>query len=171
MTVGIRPTWDETWMTLAFAIAERSRCSRRKAGCVIVSDSNRIVSVGYNGPPSGWTPKDAGKYIPLSRGDNCEGWCDRAVTGGCSNKYDDCPSIHSEVNAIINGDMSSAVRGTAYVTSCPCLSCAKALSNIGVTCIVLNVSVEDLERDPDMSIEFMRSSGIKVIVVDSVGGT
>ena len=165
-----RPSWDTTWMDSATVVAQRSRCSRRKAGCVIVSANNSVVSVGYNGPPSGWQPEDYGKRLALHMGEGCGSWCDRACSGGTPNQYDDCPSVHAEINAIIRGNMERAIRGTAYVTSCPCLSCAKALSNIGLSYVVMNITEEDRDRTPQQSIDMFNSSDIAVTVIDSVLG-
>ena len=41
-------------MKSAFNYAECSTAERLKVGCVIVKD-DRIISIGYNGMPSGWT--------------------------------------------------------------------------------------------------------------------
>ena len=41
-------------MKAAFAYAECSTAKRLQVGCVLVKD-NRVISIGYNGMPSGWT--------------------------------------------------------------------------------------------------------------------
>src|SRR5262245_13898137 len=81
--LGRRPTWDETWLVVADAIALRSVCSRSQVGAVIVSPTNRIVATGYNGPPSGWIPDTAGKLaeMPPDFYTNCAHWCPRSVHG------------------------------------------------------------------------------------------
>ena len=41
-------------MKSAFNYAECTTATRLQVGCVLVKD-NRIISIGYNGMPSGWT--------------------------------------------------------------------------------------------------------------------
>jgi deoxycytidylate deaminase len=78
--------------------------------------------------------------------------------------YDDCPSVHSEINAFIRADANRLASGTAYVTSCPCFSCAKALSNAGLLRVVCRIGEEDAERAPERSLQLMRDSGLAVIL-------
>lgn len=60
-----RPTWDVTWIKVAQTIAMRSLCSRALVGAVIIDSRNRPVSMGYNGPPSGFKHKN----------NMCSNWC------------------------------------------------------------------------------------------------
>ena len=152
-----RPSWDETWLTVADIIAQRSLCSRRKAGIVLVSKDNRVAGTGYNGPPAGY---------PLPGAVPCDQWCERALTGG-SLSYDDCPSVHSEPNALMHSDRKDREGGTAYITSCPCLTCCKNLANSGIVRVVCRVTAEDKDRHPEVSLEFLRQAGLTVEVVDS----
>ena len=46
------PTWNELFMQVADLISFKSTCSRKQVGAVLVHD-NRIISIGYNGTPSG----------------------------------------------------------------------------------------------------------------------
>lgn len=147
-----RPSWDDTWMAVADAVGARSKCSRRKAGCVLVSRDNKVVGTGYNGPPATWPAPDS----------PCNLWCERATSGGTTNNYDDCPSIHSEPNALMHSDRRDREGGTAYVTSCPCLTCAKNLANSGIVRVVFRIGPEDAVRDPDSTITFFRRAGLEV---------
>lgn len=63
-----RPNWDETWLSVARTIAQRSLCSRDQVGAVVVSATNRLLETGYNGPPSGF----------LTDNRPCSEWCSRA---------------------------------------------------------------------------------------------
>lgn len=65
-----RPNWDDTWLEVANVVAKRSLCVRDQVGAVIVSATNRIISTGYNGPPSGFEHDEH----------PCSQWCTRAVT-------------------------------------------------------------------------------------------
>lgn len=143
-------------MTVADVIARRSACVRRQAGTVIVSKDQKIVGTGYNGPPA--------KY-PRPVSQLCDAWCPRATSGGTTNQYDDCPSVHSEPNALLYSDRKDREGGTAYVTSCPCLTCAKELANSGLTRVVLRIGPADAVRDPETTIAFLKRSGLTVEVL------
>lgn len=145
-----RPTWRSTWFTAAQIIALRSECVRRQAGCVIVGPDDRVVSSGFNGKPG---------EFPVSG--PCDDYCPRAQTGG-SLDYSDCLFVHSEMNALMYSDRTRREHGTAYVTSCPCLACAKALANSGLSQVVCAVGTEDRDRSPERSIELMMKSGLFV---------
>lgn len=123
-----RPSWDDYFMGLAYATAERANCTRRKVGAVLVKN-NRIISTGYNGAPSGHN--------------GC-------LTGGCPRgsltheqlpknaPYDDpnlnsfCTSNHAEVNAILYAGRDSH-SATMYITQMPCPGCMKTLLAAGIS--------------------------------------
>ena len=46
-------SWDEYFMGIAMLSACRSKDPNTQVGACIVNDRNRIMSVGYNGFPSG----------------------------------------------------------------------------------------------------------------------
>jgi dCMP deaminase len=127
----LRPTWDEYFLRIAYAVAERADCRRAKVGCVIVDDRKRIVSTGYNGAPSG----DAGCLA---------GHCPRGLLTETEvppgYNYDEgpgrCVSIHAEANALLYAGRD--VRGgTLYVTKQPCPTCTKLLRGAGITRVVV----------------------------------
>jgi dCMP deaminase len=110
----LRPKWDTYFMRIAHVTSTRTNCMKRAVGAVIVND-NRIVATGYNGTP--FNTK------------NCnEGGCDRCNSNTVSGVgLDECICIHAEENAVIEGGRSKTVGGTCYVTTFPCLMCAKNL--------------------------------------------
>ena len=77
-------TWDEYFMGIAKLSAERSKDPNTQVGCCIVSDENKILSMGYNGFPTGCSDDD----FPWGKGE------------GLDSKY--LYSTHSELNAILN---------------------------------------------------------------------
>jgi dCMP deaminase len=105
-------------------IASASTCCRRKVGSVIVdSDSNVVVSEGYNGPPRN-SDRD------LCGGGDC--LRDRfKVKSGTQN---DVGCHHAEINAILNATRNGmSTMGKWLFTSCdPCLMCAKAIHHAGI---------------------------------------
>lgn len=113
----MRPTTQNYFMQMARLVATRSTCLRRSVGCVLVDHKNRVLATGYNGVPSGWPHCNANETHA------CPGA--RAPSG---TMLDACAAVHAEQNAIlqcVNVDMIFA----AYVTTFPCVSCAKLLLN------------------------------------------
>ena len=89
--------------------AKLSWAERAKVGCVIVKN-NRIISIGYNGMPSGW--------------DNvCE---EDNVTKD--------EVLHAETNAIakVAASPESSHGSSLYVTMAPCINCAKLIYQAGI---------------------------------------
>ena len=120
-----RPSWDEYFATLALQVSTRTTCTRRAVGAVIVKD-NRILATGYNGVPSGMH--------------HCaEVGCLREKLGVPSGQRQEiCRGLHAEQNAIIQAakygiDISGA---KIYITTQPCITCAKMLINAGITEII-----------------------------------
>lgn len=109
MTDGMTK-FDVAHMGAAEVYAKLSTAKRLQVGCVIVKD-DRIISIGYNGMPSGW--------------DNvCE--VDNVTK----------PEVlHAEANAIAKVARSneSCVGASLYVTHEPCLDCAKLIYQSGVS--------------------------------------
>ena len=62
--------WDEYFMAIAKLSAKRSKDPNTQVGACIVSDDNRILSIGYNGAPNGFEDEDfpwlemGKKFIP-----------------------------------------------------------------------------------------------------------
>lgn len=145
--------WIDVWFEVAKVIAQRSRCSRAQIGAVIVNGDQRIISTGYNNPARGFQP-------PVGE---CMDWCERAQgKTGLGNSYDGCPSIHAEANALLYVDRSSIQDGTIYVTAPPCFSCAKLISNSGLSAVRCLMGEEDMHRNPEKVIEYLETCGIKV---------
>jgi deoxycytidylate deaminase len=47
-----RPSWDEYFMEITNIVKKRSNCIKRKVGCIIVDERDKIIlSTGYNGSP------------------------------------------------------------------------------------------------------------------------
>ena len=111
-------TWDEYFMGLAHLSALRSKDPHTQVGAAIVDENHRVVSVRYNGFPSGVSDDE----FPWSR----EG-------GVLDSKY--AFVVHAELNAILNAPRP--VRGcTIYVSLFPCNECAKAIIQSGIKKII-----------------------------------
>ena len=112
-------SWDEYFMGVAMLSAMRSKDPGTQVGACIVSPSNKILSMGYNGFPTGCSDDD----FPWSR----EG-------APLENKY--FYSTHSELNAILNYRGGNLEGCKIYVTLFPCNECAKAIIQCGIKEIV-----------------------------------
>ena len=141
-----RPTWEETWMSLAEAVSRRSPCDRDQVGAVLVGRNQRVLATGYNGQPAGWTT--ACEVCPrnLKRGE------------GLEDAYSDCTSIHAEVNCLLYSDHSLREGSTLYVTRFPCWGCTKIVSAAGIAKLVAQ-NAPDLD---DPRFFYLYRSGIQV---------
>ena len=112
-------SWDEYFMGIALLSAGRSKDSNTQVGACIVSDENKILSVGYNGMPTGCSDDD----MPWER----EG-------AFLDTKY---PYVcHAELNAILNNAGANLAGCRIYVALFPCNECAKAIIQSGIREVV-----------------------------------
>ena len=142
-----RPSWDEYFMSIAQMVSTRSTCLRRKVGAVLVKDK-RIISTGYNGPPSGLKhPEEVG--------------CLREKLGIPSGeRHELCRGLHAEQNAIIQAALHGvSTKGSVlYCTHCPCSLCVKMLINAGITKVIYR------EGYPDwLAKEIAKEAGLPLI--------
>ena len=108
-------SWDEYFMGIALLSAERSKDDHTQVGACIVNQEHKIVSVGYNGMPTGCNDDD----MPWER----EGeFLDTKYPFVC----------HAELNAILNRSAGSLQGCSLYVTLFPCNECAKAIIQSGI---------------------------------------
>lgn len=112
-------SWDEYFMGVALLSGMRSKDPNTQVGACIVSEDNKILSMGYNGFPTGCSDDE----FPWVRdGDPLD------------NKY--FYSTHSELNAILNYRGGSLEGAKMYVTLFPCNECAKAIIQCGIRALV-----------------------------------
>lgn len=124
-------TWDEYFMGIAKLSALRSKDPSTQVGACIVSDDNRILSIGYNGAPNGFVDSE----FPWDReGDPLE------------TKY--FYVCHAELNAILNyrGHRKDLEGARIYVALFPCNECAKAIVQSGIKEVVY---ISDKYKDQD----------------------
>jgi len=164
----LRPSWDDTWLAVADAVGRRSLCDRAKIGAVIVDPRNRVVAVGYNGPPAGFDPRGGDGEPNLQLG--CLHWCPRAQDAARGRRYaalmpdyTTCPALHAEANALSVCDRSQREGGKIYTTGDVCFDCAKLIANSGLTEVVVRSDGGE-HRNPSRSYEFLESCGVTVVV-------
>ena len=110
-------SWDEYFMGVAILAAQRSKDPNTQVGACIVSNDNRILSIGYNGAPNGFEDEN----FPWAR----DG--EKIYT-----KY---PYVcHAEMNAILNyrGTKKEFENAKIYVDLFPCNECAKLIIQSGI---------------------------------------
>lgn len=108
-------TWDEYFMGVAKLSGMRSKDPNTQVGACIVSNNNKILSMGYNGFPMGCSDDE----FPWAR--------DGAPL---DTKY--LYTTHSELNAILNYRGGSLEGAKLYVSLFPCNECAKAIIQAGM---------------------------------------
>lgn len=172
MKPSSRPSWDDTWLMVASAVACRSLCARDRVGAVIVDYRNRIVATGYNNPAAGFDHGDR----------PCTDWCPRAQRAADERSliargmpaerqslaadYSDCFTAHAEANALMVCDRAVREGGTIYVTSHICFTCAKLVANSGLTLAVVRPQAEHAHRRAAASYELLERCGVAVEVLD-----
>lgn len=143
----MRPSWDEYYMELVEVIKKRSTCLRRQVGAIIVKDK-RILSTGYNGAPMGCEHCDVKGCLRESLG----------IPSG--ERHELCRAIHAEQNAIVQAAYSgvSIKDSTLYVTTQPCIMCAKMIINAGIKKVVFKGEYPD-----ELSMTMLKEAGIRVV--------
>ena len=137
----------DAYMDVAERFAELSSARRLHVGAIVVKD-DRIISIGYNGMPSGWD-------------NDCE-----YVYTNPQTKIDELVSrkevLHAETNAIAKLAKSneSGMGATMFITHAPCLDCAKLIYQSGISSVLYRNSYRDTG-----GVTFLERSGIQVTQV------
>lgn len=112
-------SWDEYFMGVSLLSGMRSKDPNTQVGACIVSEDNKILSMGYNGFPIGCSDEE----FPWDReGDMIH------------SKY--AYVTHSELNAILNYRGGSLKGAKLYVSLFPCNECAKAIIQSGIKTVI-----------------------------------
>lgn len=130
---------DRRYLRMASIWAENSYCKRRQVGALIVKDK-MIISDGYNGTPSGFE-------------NNCEDETNATF-----------PYVmHAEANAItkVAKSSNSSSGSTIYVTSAPCIECAKLIIQAGIKRVVYSEKYRVEE-----GCNLLRKAGIELDYID-----
>ena len=140
-------SWDEYFMGIAKLSALRFKDPSTQVGACIVSEDNKILSMGYNGLPRGCNDDE----FPWAK--------DVDEQGAYNSKY--LYVTHSELNAILNYRGPSLEGAKIYVTLFPCNECAKAIIQAGIKTIIYE---EDKYSDTDMvkaSKRMLNAAGVR----------
>ena len=128
----------DAFMDVAERFAELSSATRLQVGAIVVKD-DRIVSIGYNGMPTGWDNK-------------------------CENEhFKSKPEVlHAESNAIakLAKSSESGENAAIFITHSPCIDCAKLIYQSGIAAVYYKHDYRSTQ-----GIEFLDKSSIDVIKV------
>jgi len=139
----MKPKLLDAYMKTAETFAECSTARRLHVGAIVVKE-DRIISIGYNGMPSGWD-------------NNCEDELHQPV--GRVNLVTKPEVLHAETNAIAKLAKSneSGMGATMFITHAPCLDCAKLIYQSGISSVLYRNSYRD-----DNGISFLQKAGVTV---------
>jgi len=142
--------WDKRFIELAKHISTWSKDKSRQVGAVIVNDEKRILSVGFNGFPTGINDEIEERHQRPAK----YKWTE-----------------HSERNAIYNAGRHGVILKGAimYVTLFPCCDCARAIIQSGINTLVTkepNFNDSKYGEDFKTSLEMLNEAKIKIIMYE-----
>ena len=128
--------FDKSYLDMAEVWSRNSYCKRRQVGALLVKE-RMIISDGYNGTPVGFDnicEDEEGKTYPYV--------------------------LHAEANAITKVAKSgnSSIGATMYVTTSPCLECAKLIIQAGITRLVYSNKYHRTD-----GVDLLTKAGIEVV--------
>ena len=129
----------DAYIDVAERFAQLSSAKRLQVGAIVVKD-DRIISIGYNGMPTGWDNK-------------CE-----------TEHFKSKPEVlHAESNAIakLAKSSESGLGATMFVTHSPCIECAKLIYQGGISTVYYRNNYRS-----DDGINFLTKSKVRVIKND-----
>ncbi len=142
-----RPNWETTFINICDQLKNRSTCHRLKTSSLIIRDQ-RIISMGYNGTPSGKT--------------HCE---DHFQNSKYDLKIHHEWSILNEIHAEMNAILFAAREGMSvkdcdlYTLFSPCIQCSKSIVVAGIKRVYYRYLYQ---RDQD-GIVFLQENNVECI--------
>jgi dCMP deaminase len=153
----MKQKWINAFMDTAERFAQLSSAVRLHVGAIVVKD-DRIISIGYNGMPSGWDNNCEDK-IYCDDGDWKE-QTDKLHDEWITYKLKSKPEVlHAETNAIAKLAKSneSGLGATMFITHAPCLDCAKLIYQSGISSVLYRNSYRNTD-----GIDFLEKCKITV---------
>lgn len=148
------------YMDIAIRTSQLSHALQKQVGAVVVKN-DRIISIGYNGMPSGWD-------------NDCEDWIRKDGVSFEVNELDrdtyyhrkTKPEVlHAEANAItkLAKSTESGDGAALFVTCTPCIECAKLIHQSGISSVYYS---EDYLASKGSGESFLKQCGITVEKVE-----
>ena len=135
------------YMDVAERFAKLSSAKRLQVGAIVVKD-DRIISIGYNGMPSGWDNK-------------CEDEITVFNNGLDQKELRTKPEVlHAETNAIakLAKSTESGEGATLFCTHAPCIDCAKQVYTTGIKKVYYRNSYKDTQ-----GLDFLEKCGVEIV--------
>ena len=169
----MKEKFRDAYMEVAETFAELSSAKRLHVGAIVVKD-DRIISIGYNGMPSGWDnncedkeymDQTAGGWLSPEEIKEQWPWSEQQLP-----KTEDLPwlryrlktkpeVLHAETNAIakLARSTESGMGATMFITHAPCLDCAKLIYQSGINHVLYRNSYRS-----DDGIKFLEKASVEV---------
>ena len=153
------------FMDVAERFSKLSSAKRLQVGAIIVKD-DRIISIGYNGMPSGWDNNC--EFTIFVTKDEAQGY-DMPAQGyteterGNWTRLKTRPEVlHAESNALakLARSSESGEGATMFITHQPCLDCAKLIYQSGISTVYF--------KEPyrlNSGLDFLQKSNVEVYKV------
>ena len=143
----MKPKFIAAFMDVAESFAKLSSAVRLQVGAIVVKD-DRIISIGYNGMPTGW--------------DNCCEDIVRTDEVGFQVTKTKAEVLHAETNAIakLAKSSESGLGAAMFVTHAPCIDCAKIVYQSGIDTVYYKNDYRSTQ-----GLEFLTKSNVDVIKV------
>ena len=154
----MKQKFRDAYMKVAETFAELSSAVRLHVGAIVVKD-DRIISIGYNGMPSGWDNNCEDKHY-CEDGDWSEQLLPKDANQWIKYKLVTKPEVlHAETNAIAKLAKSneSGMGATMFITHAPCLDCAKLIYQSGINHVLYRNSYRS-----DDGIKFLEKAAVTV---------
>ena len=126
---------DKRYLKMATIWSSNSYCERRKVGALIVKEK-MIISDGYNGTPAGF-----------------ENICED------EHNLTKAYVLHAEANALtkVAKSNNSSQDATLYVTTSPCIECAKLIIQSGIIRVVFSNEYSKTE-----GVDLLKRAGVEI---------
>lgn len=157
--MGLKYKYVQAHMKAAEVYASLSSAKRMQVGAIVVKD-DRIISIGYNGTPAGWSNDCEEKYYKGEELGVSPDAYDQSNYLGSYRLVTKPEVIHAEANAIakLASSHESGKGAYMFVTHAPCLECAKLIYGAGIKAVYY----KEKYRSAD-GIDFLNKCGIQTI--------
>lgn len=149
--ITTRATFEEYLLALATAASLRGTCAKRQVGCVIAGIDKRVITVNYNGAPSGQP--------------HCIDQPCKALSMAAPQSHLACRASHAESNALLSAGRE-AKGGWMGLTTSPCYECAKLIVTAGIKILVIgevNRLFDDDVHYSETPRTLLQSAGILIV--------
>jgi dCMP deaminase len=151
----------DAYMDVAERFAKLSSAKRLQVGAIIVKD-DRIISIGYNGMPAGWTNEcEEKEYFVGNIPDKykTDPWVFKEEDGLVGRLKTKDEVIHAEANALakLAKSSESGDGSTMFLTHAPCIDCSKQIYTAGIKKVYYRNSYRDT-----IGIGFLNKCGVEV---------